>query len=112
MRPKSSNGSKRSSRPSRRTSKTAKAFDEEAINFLNVDLDIFSKSRLEPLVALATLFQNQQLSLTHRRDERVIRLPLSRRESDRGNRADHVTGRVGDTDDRVVKRSLDVHHAK
>ena len=51
MRPKSSNGSKRSSRSSRRTSKTAKAFDEEAINFLNVDLDIFSKSRLEPLVA-------------------------------------------------------------
>jgi hypothetical protein len=30
--------------------KTAGTFDEEATNFLNVDLDIFSKSRLEPLV--------------------------------------------------------------
>jgi hypothetical protein len=29
--------------------KTAGTFDEEATNFLNVDLDIFSKSRLEPL---------------------------------------------------------------
>jgi hypothetical protein len=26
-------------------------FDEEATNFLNVDLDILSRSRLEPLVA-------------------------------------------------------------
>ena len=48
MRQKSSNGANRSRR---RTSKTAKVFDEEATNFLNVDLDILSKSRLEPLVA-------------------------------------------------------------
>jgi len=31
--------------------KGAGTFDEETTNFLNVDLDIFSKSRLEPLVA-------------------------------------------------------------
>jgi len=31
--------------------RNAGASDEEATNFLNVDLDIFSKSRLEPLVA-------------------------------------------------------------
>jgi len=31
--------------------RAARTFDEEATNFLNVDLDIFSKSRLEKLVA-------------------------------------------------------------
>ena len=31
--------------------RTAGTFDEEATNFLNVDLDIFSKSPLEPLVS-------------------------------------------------------------
>ena len=31
--------------------KAAGSFDEEATNFLNVDLDVYSESRLEPLVA-------------------------------------------------------------